>query len=156
MITCTSGKTTNPTLRRDGERPADQRTSPSSSAIAIAKGIGREDRRASGEREDAAAAAEAREHRATRGRPSPRRHPTYASPHTPGFGEQGIRRVLPSNPFATVADEHGHRRSATERLASVPEAGIAVTDVAQVDARPAGRDEVGDRDRSDRDSRRSS
>jgi hypothetical protein len=48
-----------------------------------------------------------------------------------------------------VTDEHRHRRPHAERLAGVPEAGIAVADVAQVDLGPSRGDEVGDRDRTD-------
>jgi hypothetical protein len=53
------------------------------------------------------------------------------------------------HPFGAVADEHRNRGLAAERLAGIPEARVAVTDVAQIDPVPTSSDQVRDRNRPD-------
>ena len=45
-----------------------------------------------------------------------------------------------------IADEHGDRRHPAERLPGIPEAGVAIPDVSQVDRRPPTSDQVRDLD----------
>ena len=65
-----------------------------------------------------------------------------------GVGQQRADECC-HDAFRAVTDEHGHRRPYPERRSGVPETGIAVADVAQVEPRPTRRDQVGDRDRPD-------
>ena len=53
------------------------------------------------------------------------------------------------DPFCAVADEHRNRGPAAERLPSIPEPRIPVTDVAQIHLGPSGGHQIGDRDRPD-------
>ena len=67
--------------------------------------------------------------------------------------DTGIRQDGPDqrggDTLCGVADEHGDRSPAAERLPSIPEPRVAVADLAEVDLGPPRRDQIGDRDRPD-------
>ena len=132
--------------RRHGERSADGERH-EQQPDADEERDRREHRRAAGEREDAAPAAETSEHRE---RVADHRRTAADVGETPdaGVGERGPDERS-NHTLRAVADEHRDRRPAPQCLAGVPEARVAVADLAQVDPGTAGSDEVGDRDRSD-------
>ncbi len=116
-----------PDARGDGERSADRKDD-EQQPDADQERHGRVDGGAAGEREDAAPATEACEHGE---RVADHRRPAAdvgKPPHT-GVGErsadEGCRHAL-----GAVTDEHRDRSSTAEGLPGVPEARVAVADVA--------------------------
>ncbi len=102
---------------------------------------------ATSKRENAPPATETREHRERvpdhRGSTADVRHPPVTRL------SEGHADERSDDPFQAVADEHWDRRRAAKRLAGVPEARVAVTDLSQVDVRTPGGNQIRDRDRSD-------
>ena len=143
---CTIGNATKPTRAATAN---DRRIAnvTSSSPMVTRNGIVAKHGRAAGEREDAAPSAEPSEHGE---RVADHRRTTADVGETPDarVGERGPDERS-GDTLRAVADEHRDRRPAAERLAGVPEARVAVADLAQVDPGTAGRHQIGDRDRSD-------
>ena len=106
-----------------------------------------EHRGATGEGEDAAPAPEPGEDRVRVADHGCATTHVGESPHT-GVGQRGPDQRR-GHTLGAVADEHGDRRPTTERFACVPEPGVAVADLAEVDLRSTGSHQIGDGDRPD-------